>query len=78
MEKSWFDDVENVINLARALESNTDLRSVGQVIYLFAKPWKFEREWNLLQEAVKNGVSYGEYLDYLDEMEFQAAMIEIE
>ncbi|MFZ9793825.1 MAG: hypothetical protein ACO3F3_15960 [Gemmataceae bacterium] len=78
MEMQWFDSVENVINLARALESNTDLRSVDQVIRLFEKPWKWEKEWGLFQESVKNGVSYGEYLDYLDEMEYQAAMAESE
>lgn len=78
MENQWYDNVENVINLARALESNTDLRSVDQVIRLFEKPWKWEREWNLFQESIKNGVSYGDYVDYLDEMEYLAAMAENE
>jgi len=78
MERQWFDQVENVIDLARALESNTDLRSVDQVIRLFEKPWKWEKEWKLFLESTKKGISYGEYVDYLDDMEYQAAMAENE
>jgi hypothetical protein len=67
--KEWYEDFDNCISLARALEECYEFRGARDVINFFEKTWKWEKEWLQLVEARKQGLTYSQYLDYLEDME---------
>lgn len=73
MEKEWYDNNDNCLELARVLNEEGEFNTVHSVIRFFEKTWKWEKEWFQLCEARKQGLTYSQYLDYLEDMENETA-----
>lgn len=51
IEPNWYNNHENLVELATYLNTKGDLSSADDMLYFFEKPWKWENEWNEYQEA---------------------------
>lgn len=51
MKPEWFEEFENIINLAKWLADEGEITTAFQMLQIFEKPWKWESEWNEFQTA---------------------------
>ncbi len=53
IESNWYNNHENLVELATYLNTKGDLSSADDMLYFFEKPWKWELEWNEYQNIQK-------------------------
>ena len=56
MKGDWWENYDNLLELANFLRRNEVLVTASEAIYLFSKPWKWDKEWREL-EALKRKVA---------------------
>jgi hypothetical protein len=52
----WYFDRDNVLGLARWLKQEGQwdgVGGVGNLLYFFEKPWKYDNEWSAYQKHLK-------------------------
>jgi len=49
---NWYNNHENLVELATYLNTKGDLSSADDMLYFFEKPWKWENEWNEYQTSI--------------------------